>query len=116
MNIKAPNKPAAPYAGITPRLTVECHWPVVGEPERRLLERMRYFIAIGCGVAQIVLAMKFCPESFEPVVYWALPVFHQIWHPWESGPNPAACFASLVLNAVIISAAVFWILGFRKRV
>jgi hypothetical protein len=76
---------------------------------------MRYFIAIGCGVAQIVLAM-FWPESFEPVVYWSLPLFHRIWHAWDSGPNPAACFASLVLNAVIISAAVFWILGFRKKI
>jgi hypothetical protein len=82
----------------------------------RLLERMRIFIAIGCGVIQIVLAMKFCPESWEPVVYWALPLFHKIWHPWESGPNPIACFWSLVLNAVIISVAVFWILGLRKKI
>jgi len=29
-----PNKPAAPNAGIASRLTIEHHWPGVGEPER----------------------------------------------------------------------------------
>jgi hypothetical protein len=28
------NKPAAPNAGIAPQLTIEHHWPGVGEPER----------------------------------------------------------------------------------
>ena len=64
----------------------------------------------------MILAFKFCPESFEPVVYWSLPLFHQIWHPFASGPNPMACFAGLVLNAVVISGLVFGILGFRKKV
>jgi hypothetical protein len=81
----------------------------------RLLERMRIFIAICCGVLQIFLAMKFCPESWEPMVYWSLPLFHQIWHPFASGPNPIACFAGLVLNAIIIAAVVFVILGLRKK-
>jgi hypothetical protein len=29
-----PNKPAAPNAGIASQLTVEHHWPGVGEPGR----------------------------------------------------------------------------------
>jgi hypothetical protein len=29
-----PNKPAAPNAGIASRLTIDHHWPGVGEPER----------------------------------------------------------------------------------
>jgi hypothetical protein len=77
---------------------------------------MRYFIAIGCGVIQMVLAMKFCPESWVPVVYWALPFFHKIWHPLLSGPSPIAGFWCLVLNGIIISAAVFVILGLRKKI
>jgi hypothetical protein len=77
---------------------------------------MRIFIAICCGVIQIFLAMKFCPESWEPVVYWALPLFHKIWHPLLSGPNPIACIWCLVLNAIIISIVVFVILGLRKKV
>ncbi|HEV2693096.1 MAG TPA: hypothetical protein VG347_09405 [Verrucomicrobiae bacterium] len=76
---------------------------------------MRIFAAIFCGVIQIVLAMKFCPESCEPIVYWALPFFHKIWHPLSSGPSPIACFSCLMLNATIISAAVFMVLGLRKK-
>jgi hypothetical protein len=76
---------------------------------------MRVFIAICCGVIPMMFAFKFCPESLEPVVYWSLPLFHRIWHPFASGPNPVACFASLVLNAVIISTMVFVILRLMKR-
>jgi hypothetical protein len=76
---------------------------------------MRFFIAIVCGVVQIVLAMNFCPENWEPVVYWALPFFHKIWHPLLPGPNPIACFWCLVLNAVLISATVFWMLVFENE-
>jgi hypothetical protein len=79
-------------------------------------KRMRYLIAIGCGVVQIVFGMKFCPESFEPILFWALPLFHKIWPPLLSGPNPIAAFWCLILNTVIISAVVFWILGVRKRI
>jgi hypothetical protein len=31
---KPSNKPAAPNAGIASQLTIEHHWPGVGEPER----------------------------------------------------------------------------------
>jgi len=31
---EVPNKPAAPNAGIAPRLAIEHHCPGVGEPER----------------------------------------------------------------------------------
>jgi hypothetical protein len=79
-------------------------------------ERMRIFVAICCGVVPMMLAFKFCPESFEPVVYWSLPIFHRIWHPFASGPNPVACFAGLILNAVVISVAVFLILSLRKKI
>ena len=79
-------------------------------------ERMRIVIAICCGVIQIVLAKKFCPESCDPVVYWPLPLFHLIWHPFASVPNPIACFAGLVLNAIILSSAVFVILGLLKKI
>jgi len=34
MSETLPNKPAAPNAGIASRLTIERHWPGVGEPER----------------------------------------------------------------------------------
>jgi hypothetical protein len=77
--------------------------------------RMKIFISICCGVVPMYLALKFCPESLEPVVYWSLPLFHQIWHPWVSGPNPIACFWCLVLNAVIIAICVFSLLSLRKR-
>ena len=76
---------------------------------------MRYSIAICSGVILMVLAMKFCPESWEPVVYWSLPLFHRIWHPFASGPNPVACFAGLVLDAIIISAAVIVFLGLKRK-
>ena len=81
----------------------------------RLLKRMRVFIAICCGVIQIFLAMKFCPESWEPAVYWALPFFHKIWHPWESGPNPIAWSWCLILNAIIIATVVYLVLGLGKK-
>jgi hypothetical protein len=31
---RPPNKPTAPNAGIASRLTIEHHWPGVGEPVR----------------------------------------------------------------------------------
>ena len=62
----------------------------------------------------MVFAFEFCPESLEPVVYWSLPLFHRIWHPLASGPNPVAGLAGLVLNAVIISAMVFVMLRLMK--
>ena len=34
MHEESANKPAAPNAGIASRLTIEHHWPGVGEPER----------------------------------------------------------------------------------
>ncbi|MGC9944742.1 MAG: hypothetical protein ABSE48_23210 [Verrucomicrobiota bacterium] len=76
---------------------------------------MKIFIAICCSVIQIILAMNFCPEDWEPVVYWASPIFHKIWHPLTSGPNPIAGFWCLVLNGIIISVAIFMALGLRKK-
>ena len=32
--LDAPNQPAAPNAGIASQLTIEHHWPGVGEPGR----------------------------------------------------------------------------------
>ena len=63
----------------------------------------------------MILAPKLCPESFEPVVYWSLPLFHRIWHPLASGPNPIAGLAGLILNALLISGAAFLILSLRKK-
>lgn len=76
---------------------------------------MKLFVSICCGVIPMYLAFRFCPESLEPVVYWSLPIFHQIFHPFESGPNPMACLCGLVLNAIIITAGVFTLLSWSKR-
>ncbi|MBN9689584.1 MAG: hypothetical protein J0M24_05045 [Verrucomicrobia bacterium] len=45
----APNKPTAPNAGIASRLTIEHHWPGVGEPVR-WANNMRVFLPLGISL------------------------------------------------------------------
>ncbi len=70
----------------------------------------RTLITLSTGFLLLVLQMQACPESFEPVVYWSLPLFHTFFHPLLSGPIPLACFCSVLLNAGLASVVVFWFL------
>lgn len=72
---------------------------------------LRALVAISCGLFLIIVEWRFCPESFEPVIYWALPLFHRFFHPLASGPSPQACLCSLVLNSVLVTGGVFWFLS-----
>jgi hypothetical protein len=78
---------------------------------------MKISIAICCGVVATFLSFEFCSDagSLFPVVYWALPFFHLIFHPLLSGPSPQACLCCLALNFIIIVAVVFTLLSLRKR-
>jgi hypothetical protein len=71
----------------------------------------RALVAISCGFFLIIVEWKFCPESFEPVIYWSLPLFHMFLHPLASGPSPQAGLCSLVLNSVLVTGGVFWFLS-----
>jgi hypothetical protein len=72
---------------------------------------VRALVAIFSGLFLIFVEWKFCPASFEPVIYWSLPLFHKFFHPLASGPSPQACLASLVLNSVLVTGGIFWFLS-----
>ncbi len=68
-------------------------------------------IAICAVVAAIVIATlvdRNCPESWEPIVYWALPMLHLFMLPLDSGPNPFAAFCCLLINAAILSITMYF--------
>jgi hypothetical protein len=62
-----------------------------------------------------MLSIK-CPESWEPAVYWSMPLFHRIFPPWESGPNPKAAGCALIVDTIIMTGLLFWVLkGIRTK-
>jgi hypothetical protein len=65
--------------------------------------------AFFAGGAVAVLA-KVCPESCEPVLYWSMPVFHQIFPPWTAGPNPKAAGCALIIDSLILTVLLFLVL------
>ena len=50
------------------------------------------------------------PESWDPVVYWSVPLFHKIFPPWTAGPNPKAAGCALIADAIILTCLLFWVL------
>src|SRR5512140_1769393 len=77
---------------------------------------LRAFIAVAFGLLLIFLECRVCPVSREPVLYWSLPLFHKIFPPLASGPSPQACLCSLVLNSVLLTGGIFWLLSGRGTV
>ena len=71
---------------------------------------MRITVSVLVGILAMVVAVRVCPEDWEPVLYWALPGFHLVFPPLLSGPSPTACLYCLLLNAVVISSVVFGVL------
>jgi len=65
--------------------------------------------AFGAGTFVAFLGIK-CPEPWEPVVYWSMPVFHKIFPPWTAGPNPKAVGCALIADAIILTGLLFWLL------
>lgn len=72
---------------------------------------LRTFLATSCGQLLIVLEWKVCPVSLEAALNWALPLFQMIFHPLASGSTPQACLCALVLNSVLVTGAIFWLLS-----
>jgi hypothetical protein len=70
--------------------------------------------AFFAGIAVAVLGTK-CPESWEPAVYWSMPLFHKIFPPWAAGPNPKAAGCALIVDAIILTGVVFWLLRSRGK-
>jgi len=66
----------------------------------------RALIAISSGLLLILFEWRLCPVSFEPVIYWSAPLFHQFFP-----DSPKADLCALVFNSVIATAAVFVLLS-----
>jgi hypothetical protein len=62
---------------------------------------------VGLGFLLYILQL-FVPESFRSVLYWSLPLFNQVFHPYQGGgPSFKACLGVLVGNAMLVSVIVF---------
>lgn len=71
-------------------------------------------ISAFCGGTLVaVLAIK-CPESWEPGLYWSMPLFHKIFPPWTAGPNPKAAGCALIADAIILTSLLFWALRSKR--
>jgi hypothetical protein len=70
--------------------------------------------AFCAGTLVAVLGIK-CPEPWEPVLYWSMPVFHQIFPPWTAGPNPKAAGCALIVDAIILTGVLFWLLRSKGK-
>ena len=78
----------------------------------------RIILALGCGLALFVAQFLFATgkfESIEPVVLWSMPLFHKVFPPWASGPNPLAAMSSFALNSALFTCAVWLVLRQRRR-
>jgi len=75
---------------------------------------LRIFISLIFGVFVAGALDLLTPERFEPVVYWSLPLFHKVFIPWESGPNPTAVIFALLVDAILIALLIFWLLPKKK--
>lgn len=63
------SQPAAGQAGITSRLTIEHHWPGVGEPERRLPRFMNHYtlpVIAALLVSLFTSCSRHSPEATSP--------------------------------------------------
>lgn len=67
------------------------------------------------GGAIVSLLWLVCPERWENVLFWSLPVFHRAFPPWTAGPNPYAALCSLALDAVIVASVAFVVLTFHSE-
>jgi hypothetical protein len=63
-----------------------------------------------CGGSLVAFLGIKCPESWQPVLYWSMPVFHKIFPPWTAGPNPKAAGCALIIDAIILTGLFFWLL------
>jgi hypothetical protein len=72
-------------------------------------------VSLVCGGCIVYALAHFTGESFEPVLYWSLPLFHEIYPPWVAGPNPEAVGCVLLTNTVLIAALTFLLLSFKKK-
>ena len=65
--------------------------------------------AFCAGTIVAVLGIR-CPESWEPGLYWSMPLFHKVFPPWTAGPNPKAAGCALIVDAVILTGVFYWAL------
>jgi len=72
---------------------------------KRIHAAIRAVIA-GAAIANVLLRNR--PESWDPFVYWALPMLHVFMRPLDSGPNPAAAVCCILINAAIFSVAIYF--------
>jgi uncharacterized membrane protein YvlD (DUF360 family) len=73
----------------------------------------RIHTAIIAAISAILLVSilyRNCPGSWGPVVYLLWPVLDRLVLPLDSGPNPAAGVWCLVIDAVILSVALYFAL------
>jgi hypothetical protein len=69
-----------------------------------------------CAGSLVAFLANKLPERLEPALYWSMPVFHKIFPPWTSGPNPKAAGCALMADAIILTVLLFSVLrGKRKR-
>jgi hypothetical protein len=66
-------------------------------------------IAAIVGLGFLLYGLQlFSPESLRSVLYWSLPLFNLVFHPYQGGnPNAWACLGVLVGNAMLVSVMVF---------
>ena len=72
-------------------------------------------LSLACAACIVHVLEAFITERFEPVFYWALPLFHKIYPAWTAGPNPKAMGCALWLNTILIATLTFLLLSLWKR-
>jgi hypothetical protein len=46
-------------------------------------------------------------------MYWSMPFFHWVFPPWTAGPNPKAAVCALIVDAIVLTVLLFWVLCSR---
>lgn len=82
---------------------------------RHMRSALTFLASLACAGVIIFVLQRLCPERFEMVLYWPLPLFHLFFHPLASGPSPLAGFCSLVTDAFIVAGLIFLFLIWRGR-
>ena len=76
---------------------------------------LRILVSICWGWLIVFGLSSNCPENFEPALAWSLPLFHKLFPPLESGPNPVAYLYALATDVIILATITFILLSIKRK-